>query len=196
MSHQQRFPINIWARILSDCMLGTYVLPNRLIGRRYRRFLHNKLPPLLENTPLAVRQEIKTYFMYDGASAHFSRIDLAHLNGHYPEHWVGTGGPTAWPSCSLDLNSLVFLCGAFNVFGVVNCCRGWRNTSCTNCEGLSKNTCNPRHFWACSYLNAMTSRSLHYGRGWTFGTILVKYWTWCNIGATNVLIKLLSCLSQ
>jgi hypothetical protein len=46
--------------------------------------------------------------MHDGAPAHFSRGVRNDLNSTYHDLWVGTGGPTAWPPRSPDLNPLNF----------------------------------------------------------------------------------------
>ena len=98
--HQDLGRNSWWLLVRTPC---TSQLPDR---QRYRWFLCNKLPLLLEDIPLAVQQEM--YFMHDGAPANFSRIVLAHLNCHYLEHWVGRSGPIAWPPCSPDLNPLDF----------------------------------------------------------------------------------------
>jgi hypothetical protein len=80
--HQQQFSINVWAGIVSDCLVGPYVLPHRLTGNHYQDFLLNDLPKLLEDVPLAVRARM--WYMHDGASAHFSRAVGDVLNNtHY-----------------------------------------------------------------------------------------------------------------
>ncbi|PSN57852.1 hypothetical protein C0J52_05656 [Blattella germanica] len=76
--HQQRFSINIWAGIVGDSLLGPYVLPNRLNGRDYTRFLRNQLPCYLEDMSLASRQLM--FFMHDGAPVHFSLSARRYLN--------------------------------------------------------------------------------------------------------------------
>lgn len=104
--HQQRFSINIWAGIVGDSLLGPYVLPNRLNGRDYTRFLRNQLPCYLEDMPLASRQLM--FFMHDGAPAHFSLSARRYLNQKFGLRWIGRGGPIAWPPRSPDLNPLDF----------------------------------------------------------------------------------------
>jgi hypothetical protein len=42
--------------------------------------------------------------MRDGAPAHFTRAVRDILNNTYPNGWIGTGGLTAWPPRSSDLN--------------------------------------------------------------------------------------------
>ena len=43
-------------------------------------------------------------FQHDGAPAHFSRRVREFLNAHYPDRWMGRGGPIIWPARSPDLN--------------------------------------------------------------------------------------------
>jgi hypothetical protein len=46
--------------------------------------------------------------MHAGAPAHFSRAVRDVLSNTYHDRWIGTGGPTAWPPRSTDLNTLDF----------------------------------------------------------------------------------------
>lgn len=62
------------------------------------------MPALLEDIPLYVRAEI--IFQHDGAPAHFSRQTRTFLDAHYPDRWMGRGGPIIWPARSPDLNVL------------------------------------------------------------------------------------------
>lgn len=64
------------------------------------------MPVLLEYVPLRVRARL--YFQHDGAPAHFCRQVRAILNAHYPNRWIGRGGPIIWPARSPDLNVLDF----------------------------------------------------------------------------------------
>jgi hypothetical protein len=50
--HQQSFSLIIWAGVLEDRLIGPHILPNKLTGKRYRRFLRNILPGLLHDVPL------------------------------------------------------------------------------------------------------------------------------------------------
>ncbi|XP_071580324.1 uncharacterized protein [Temnothorax nylanderi] len=101
---QYCWAINVWAGITADRIIGPYFLPPRLNGEIYRNFLQNELPALLEDIPLHARAEI--IFQHDGAPAHFSRQVREFLNAHYPDRWVGRGGPIIWPPRSPDLNVL------------------------------------------------------------------------------------------
>nr|CAH7742449.1 unnamed protein product [Callosobruchus chinensis] len=98
--HQQRWSVNVWAGIVSDYLIGPYLLPERLTGPIYRRFLEEILPELLGNVPINARQQM--WFQHDGAPAHFAvpvREDLAQRFGH---HWIARGGAVSWPPRSAD----------------------------------------------------------------------------------------------
>ena len=102
--HQQRFAVNIWAGIVHDNLIGPYLLPARLNGHRYLRFLQRVLPELLEDVPLAVCERM--WIQHDGAPPHFSVDVRNHLNAVFPGRWIGRGGPIPWPARSPDLNPL------------------------------------------------------------------------------------------
>jgi hypothetical protein len=53
--HQQQFSINVWAGIVSDCLVTPYVLPHQLTGKHCQDFLLHDLLNLLKDVPLAVR---------------------------------------------------------------------------------------------------------------------------------------------
>jgi hypothetical protein len=56
--HQYRFSINIWVGMIADQLLGPVVLPERLAGALYYRFLVDDLPVHLEHVPLHQRQHM------------------------------------------------------------------------------------------------------------------------------------------
>lgn len=106
--NQQQFSLNVWAGIVADCLIGPVFLPARLNGEVYHRFLAHQLRLLLEEVPVGVRQRM--WFMHDGAPAHFSRLARDWLSNpnNFGNHWIGRGGPVAWPPRSPDLNPLDF----------------------------------------------------------------------------------------
>lgn len=104
--HQQQFKINIWVGITGDCLLGPHILPPTLNGIVYRNFLINYFPTILEDVPLETRQN--TYFMHDGAPAHYTLQVREYLNDVFGQKWIGRGGPVAWPPRSPDLNPIDF----------------------------------------------------------------------------------------
>jgi hypothetical protein len=109
--HQQQVSINVWAGIAGECLVGLHVLPHQLTGSRCRDFLLHRLQTLLEDVPQAVRAGM--WYMQDCALAHFSPAVRDVLNNTCHDRWIGRGGPTAWPPCSMPtLNPLDFyLCG-------------------------------------------------------------------------------------
>jgi hypothetical protein len=63
---QRKFSVNVWAEIVGDTLLGPHMLPARLTGELYLRFLDNDLPLLLEDISLDIRGRM--WYMHDGAS--------------------------------------------------------------------------------------------------------------------------------
>lgn len=53
--HQQRFPVNIWAGIVHDFLIGPYLLPSGLNVQIYQVFLEEMLPELLQEISLSLR---------------------------------------------------------------------------------------------------------------------------------------------
>lgn len=104
--HQQRFGINVWIGVVGNNLVGPVELPGRLNGENYLNFLRNVLPNLLEEVPLNIRRNL--WFMHDGCPAHFSLIVREFLDNTYGDHWIGRGGPIAWPANSPDLNPCDF----------------------------------------------------------------------------------------
>lgn len=100
--HQHRFSINVWIGVVDDYLLGPVELPARLNGADYLHFLQNILPDLLEDVSLNIRQNL--WFLHDGCPAHFSRNVRDFLDTNYEDHWIGRGGPVAWPARSPDMN--------------------------------------------------------------------------------------------
>nr|CAI5842924.1 unnamed protein product [Callosobruchus analis] len=103
---QSKFSVNVWAGIVGDCLIGPYMLPNKLNGTMYTRFLEEVLDGLLEDVPLNIRANL--WFQHDGASVHFSRSARNCLTRRFGEKWIGRGGPHLWPVRSPDLNPIDF----------------------------------------------------------------------------------------
>lgn len=62
-NYQERFNINIWAGIVGDCLLGSYILPNYLHEDIYLTFLQGTLPDFLENVPLTIHRNMCGFSM-------------------------------------------------------------------------------------------------------------------------------------
>jgi hypothetical protein len=104
--HQRQFSINVWAGIFGDCLVGPHILPHGLTGNHYRDSLLHEPPKQLEDVPLGVRARM--WYMYDGASAHFSRAVRDVLSNTHHARRIGRGGPTPWSPRSPDFNPLDF----------------------------------------------------------------------------------------
>ncbi|KAL4132126.1 hypothetical protein QTP88_009335 [Uroleucon formosanum] len=83
-----------------------YFYDGTLNGRRYLDFLSNHLPPMLENVPLNIRENL--FFQQDGAPAHNAIIVRQYLNDQFRNNWMGTNGSIPWPARSPDLTPLDF----------------------------------------------------------------------------------------
>ena len=75
-------------------------------GMRYKNFLENTGPELLEEILLQERRYL--IFMHDGAPSHFSRVARAWLNSNYPKSCIGHLGPIIWPRRSPNLTPMDF----------------------------------------------------------------------------------------
>ncbi|CAK1600423.1 unnamed protein product [Parnassius mnemosyne] len=105
-SFQIEFSINVWAGMISDYLIGPFILPSRLTGPAYLTFLQEELPDLMSDVDLQTKR--KMWFQHDGAPAHFSTIVRDYLNELYGDRWIGRGGPVAWPARSPDMTPLDF----------------------------------------------------------------------------------------
>ena len=115
--YQEKFSINVWAGICGNCLVGPYILPERLNGHNYLVFLQQVLPEFLE-AELPLPLLFNHWFQHDGCPAHYALPVRAHLDQVYPNRWIGRGGPVAWSPRSPDLTPLdFFLWGAMeNLF--------------------------------------------------------------------------------
>lgn len=103
--NQVRFGVNVWCGILNGYIIGPYLFHGTLSGIKYKRFLRNELPGLLETVP---HNQGNIWFHQDGAPAHNSIIVKNYLHEMYPHRWIGTNGVVRWPARSPDLTPLDF----------------------------------------------------------------------------------------
>jgi hypothetical protein len=103
---QDRFSFNVWIGIIGNYLIGPHFLPLRLDGNTYQHFLQHELPQLMEDVPIG--QRINSWFMHDGAPAHFSLAARNFLDLTYPQQWIGRGSTHNWPARSPDLNLVDF----------------------------------------------------------------------------------------
>ena len=104
-SFQHEFRCNVWVGLWYDRIIGPYFLPN-LNGVNYRHFLNTFITEYLENVPL--NSFMTTWFQLDGCPSHYSIVSREWLDDHFPNRWIGRGGPVAWPPRSPDLTPLDF----------------------------------------------------------------------------------------
>lgn len=103
---QQRFSVNVWGGIFNNNLLPVHVLNDRLNADLYRHFLEHDLLEFIDDVQLNIIQNM--WYQHDGAPPHRGRQVAAWLNEHFPNKWIGQGGPISWPPRSPDLNPLDF----------------------------------------------------------------------------------------
>jgi hypothetical protein len=84
------------------------ILPNKLTGAVYHRFLLNDLPVFLEHVP-PYQQHV--WLTRGGASSHFLRMGRQHLDQIFGKLWAGRGGPSSSLHDPLALILWTFDCG-------------------------------------------------------------------------------------
>ncbi|XP_041984653.1 uncharacterized protein LOC121737150 [Aricia agestis] len=103
---QRRFNLNVWMGIINNRLIGPHFLPQNLNGVEYESFLRNVFHELMEDMPLETRQNM--IFMHDGCPAHFRLAVRSWLDQHFPDRWIGRGGPIPWPARSPDITPMDF----------------------------------------------------------------------------------------
>lgn len=103
---QFRWTLNVWAGILGDRIIGPVFFNGHLTGRSYVEFLQTELVNFLDDIPLAT--VCRMWMQQDGAPPHQVRQARDFLNEHFPNRWIGTGGPIRWTLRSLDLTKCDF----------------------------------------------------------------------------------------
>ncbi|GFV36331.1 transposable element Tcb1 transposase [Trichonephila clavipes] len=106
---QQCFTVNVWAGIVGDSLHGPHILPPQLDSHKYLVFLQEVLPELLTDVPAPIRRGM--WFELDGAPSHYARHVREHLDGTFPNRWIGSGGPVAWPPRSQIYPLWIFFSG-------------------------------------------------------------------------------------
>lgn len=101
--HQYRFSLNMWCGLLNNKLLGPYFIDGNLTAKKYLDILQD----MLDDLPLEYRLN-EIWFQQDGCGPHNSRMVTDYLNQTFPNSWIGTRGPVAWPARSPDLNPLDF----------------------------------------------------------------------------------------
>jgi hypothetical protein len=102
---QGRFGFSVACFILGR-QIAYRIYEGGLTGERYLDILQDVIPELLEDVPLALRNDI--YFQQDGAPAHNAQQVTTFLQNRFQENWIGTNGPVRWPPRSPDISVLDF----------------------------------------------------------------------------------------
>lgn len=103
-NNQSVWGTNVWCGLIGGKLLGPYFYDGTLNGRRYLEFLMNELSIMLEDIPLATRNNL--IFQQDGAPAHNAIVVRNYLNENFENRWIGTYGIIQWPPRSPDLTPL------------------------------------------------------------------------------------------
>lgn len=106
LDHQHRWSVNVWGGILGSKVIGPHFFDGTLNGEKFRRFLRDDLPELLEDVDLDIRRRM--WMQLDGAPAHYHGNVRDGLNRRFPNRWIGRGGPHNWPARSPDLTCVDF----------------------------------------------------------------------------------------
>lgn len=109
---QHQWRLNVWAGIYNGHVIGPVILPARLNGENYLRFLQTDFEDAIDDIEVIETdyfdQQRDMVFQHDGAPAHFARDVRAHLTARFPGGWIGRGGPITWPPRSPDITPLDF----------------------------------------------------------------------------------------
>ncbi|GFV21391.1 uncharacterized protein TNCV_2371481 [Trichonephila clavipes] len=96
----------MWAGIIHDHLIGSYLLPRCLNCRSYLVFQQEVLPVRLQSAPANINARM--WFQHDGTPAHFSAGERSALNAAYPGRWIVRDGLVNWPARLPDLSCLDF----------------------------------------------------------------------------------------
>lgn len=102
-SFQRQLSANVWAGILNDHLVVSYLLPQRLDDKSCHNFLRELFCPIL------TIHEVGKSNLSDRASAHFNLDLRKHLDATFKRWWTGPVGSTAWLPRSRVLSYLVVL---------------------------------------------------------------------------------------
>jgi len=89
--------------IVGKKLIDPYFIDDTLNGEKYRNFLVEQLPLILEELPLSERMTL--WYQHDGCPAHHSLIAREILDRKFNGRWIGRGGPVNWPARSPDLTA-------------------------------------------------------------------------------------------
>lgn len=103
VEHQRQWAVNVWCGIFRSRVIGPYFIADTLNGEKYRHFLDQVLPTLLEDIP--IQERLNMWYQHDGCPSHYAVTAREILDRDYPGRWIGRRGPVHWPARSPDLTS-------------------------------------------------------------------------------------------
>lgn len=102
LKHQQQFRIPVWAGIIADRLIGSFILP----GRFTIQFLTGQLNVLLKG--VAPDLIHRMWFIHKGTLPNFCAAGRTSLSQRFPNKCMSHGGSKSWPANYSDLNPLDF----------------------------------------------------------------------------------------
>jgi hypothetical protein len=86
-----------------SCIIGPFCFAESTVRKEtYLDMIQQFVVPQVEDLQPTV------IFQQDGAPPHWGRIDCGYLDATFPNHWLGTDGPLAWPPWSPVITLLDF----------------------------------------------------------------------------------------
>jgi len=99
--------VNVWCGVMTDRVVGPFFFnENTITGVVYLDMLEQFAIPQLEDVPNII-------FQQDGAPPHWSLDVRQCLDDHFPQRWIGRGGPIQWPPRSPDITPCDFFLWGF-----------------------------------------------------------------------------------
>ena len=98
--------LNVWCAMSKNQLVGEYFFEDDTVNG------NNYLSMLQKSFIWEVRKFHKVrsiIFQHNGAPAHFSTDVRQYLDNHFPNRWIGRGGPIRWAPRSPDLTPLDFI---------------------------------------------------------------------------------------
>ena len=98
-------PVDVWTGILGNTLIGPFIIEDRMRGEDYLNFVADVVMLMLDDMPFQSRH---LWYQLDGAPSHFTFPVCRWLHHHFPDRWIGRGGPVAWLDRSPNLKPLDF----------------------------------------------------------------------------------------
>lgn len=93
----------VWWGIVGFRVIGPHFFDANVNAVTYGELL-DQIPQYLDQAGVDANFRRTMWFLHDGAPPHRAAAVVNRLNQEYGDHWVGAGGPVAWPPYSPDEN--------------------------------------------------------------------------------------------